>query len=385
VTDAVPYLSVVVTSRNDDHGGDLLRRMQIFVDGLLEQCRRHRLDAELILVEWNPPPDRPRLAEALRWPRSLVPGRVRVIEVPYARHRRFRHSEVLPLFQMIAKNVGIRRARGRFVLATNVDVLFSDELMRFLASRGLDSDRMYRIDRYDAMSNVPFPAGLDEQLAFCGTHLLRVNTGEGTFRVEPDGRRLRASPARVAVRALRRAARQGVRWLKTAAGGQDPFRGLVNLHTNGCGDFTLLAREKWGELRGYPEFEMFSFHLDSVLCYAAHHGGATETVLAAPMRIYHIEHETGSGWTPEGQAELFGRLAVRGVPRLSHRTVLDWAVQMQELRGPMVFNRDDWGLAAEEFAETCPAASAGDDADVVSESPSASVPSPVAGVGGGGR
>ncbi|PYQ06865.1 MAG: hypothetical protein DMF82_05200 [Acidobacteria bacterium] len=187
MTDAVPYLSVVVTSRNDDHGGDLLRRMQIFVDGLLEQCRRHRLDAELILVEWNPPPDRPRLAEALRWPRSLVPGRVRVIEVPYARHRRFRHSEVLPLFQMIAKNVGIRRARGRFVLATNVDVLFSDELMRFLASRGLDSDRMYRIDRYDAMSNVPFPAGLDEQLAFCRTHLLRVNTGEGTFRVEPDG------------------------------------------------------------------------------------------------------------------------------------------------------------------------------------------------------
>jgi len=385
LTDATPYLSVVVTSRNDDHGGDLLRRMQIFVDGLLGQCRRHGLDAELVLVEWNPPPNRPRLAEALRWPRGLVPGRVRVIEVPPARHRRFRHAEVLPLFQMIAKNVGIRRARGRFVLATNIDVLFSDELMRFLASRGLDSGRMYRIDRYDAMSNVPFPASLDEQLTFCRTHLLRVNTGEGTLRVEPDGRRPRPSPARVAVQAVRRAARAGLRRLKEAAGWPDPFRGLVNLHTNGCGDFTLLAREKWGELRGYAEFEMFSFHLDSVLCYAAHHGGAAETVLAAPMRIYHIEHETGSGWTPEGQAELFARLAVGGVPRLSHRTVLDWAVQMQALRVPMVFNPDDWGLAAEEFPETCPTVSAGRDDEINAERPSPSAPSRVAGVGGGGR
>jgi hypothetical protein len=385
VTDATPYLSVVVTSRNDDHGGDLLRRMQIFVDGLLGQCRRHSLDAELVLVEWNPPPDRPRLAEALRWPRGLVPRRVRVIEVPPARHRRFLHAEALPLFQMIAKNVGIRRARGRFVLATNIDVLFSDELMRFLASRGLDSDRMYRIDRYDAISNVPFPAGLDEQLAYCRTHLLRVNTREGTIRVAPDGRRPRPSPTRVAAQAVRRAARGALRRLKEAAGWRDPFRGLVNLHTNGCGDFTLLAREKWGELRGYPEFEMFSFHLDSVLCYAAHHGGATETVLAAPMRIYHIEHETGSGWTPEGQAELFARLAVRGVPRLSHRTVLDWAVQMQELQVPMVFNRDDWGLATEEFPETCPTVSAGSDDEIISERPSPSAPSRVAGVGGRGR
>jgi hypothetical protein len=36
---------------------------------------------------------------------------------------------------MIAKNVGIRRARGRFVLATNVDILLDDALVRFLRDR----------------------------------------------------------------------------------------------------------------------------------------------------------------------------------------------------------------------------------------------------------
>ena len=38
---------------------------------------------------------------------------------------------------MIAKNVGIRRARGEFVLATNIDILFSSELACiFAASSG---------------------------------------------------------------------------------------------------------------------------------------------------------------------------------------------------------------------------------------------------------
>ena len=40
---ADPYVSVVATSRNDDHGGGMLRRMQIFVNAWIEQCRRHDL------------------------------------------------------------------------------------------------------------------------------------------------------------------------------------------------------------------------------------------------------------------------------------------------------------------------------------------------------
>ena len=56
---SAPYLSVVVTTRNDDHGGDPLKRLQAFVNTFAEQCRRTHLDAEVIVVEWNPPPDKP--------------------------------------------------------------------------------------------------------------------------------------------------------------------------------------------------------------------------------------------------------------------------------------------------------------------------------------
>jgi hypothetical protein len=347
MTEGNPYLSVVATSRNDDHGGDLLRRMQIFLDGLLQQCQRHGVDAELILVEWNPPPDRPPLAEALRWPADPPPGRVRIIDVPSARHRRFRHADALPLFQMIAKNVGIRRARGRFVLATNVDILFSDELMRFLAARDLDPARMYRIDRHDVMPDVPLPANLDEQLAYCRSHLLRVHTRDGSLGLNSDGSRGPASPRRPLPLRLLRAARQTLRKRR-------PGPGPVPLHLNGCGDFTLLSREKWHELRGYPELQIFSFNLDSVLCHAAHHAGARENVLPEPMRIYHMEHSTGSGWTPEGEDTLFESLAARGIPWLDHDGLLDWAAEMNRYEAPMIFNGESWGLAGEDVLETAP-------------------------------
>ena len=52
---ADPCLSLIGTSPNDEHGSNLLGRMETFVDGLIKQCRRYGLAAELILVEWNPP------------------------------------------------------------------------------------------------------------------------------------------------------------------------------------------------------------------------------------------------------------------------------------------------------------------------------------------
>jgi hypothetical protein len=695
-----PYLSVVVAARNDDHGGNLLGRMQTFFNAWVGACKKHGLSSELIIVEWNPPADKPSLSEALRCPSDPGPCSVRFIEVPSEIHSRYRYAEVLPLYQMIAKNVGIRRARGEFVLATNIDILFSEELVRHIAERGLRCGRMYRVDRYDVMSEVPVDDSVHEQLAYCRSHLLRINAREGTYRLTPDGRRaledqdiagpesgvsfgrgwfpveryseaevfrwvendaevlvriphnpppplhfdIEAGPgvgrrpfqlqivdtegvvqawtdvnhaARITVRlpsdgqaahlfrfrvigggfavshdprilnfrvfhcgwgkspeaddaeeyqleagsaeayrleagkplyvhhgvpsgvtpklakayrfcleagGLWKGARAGVgyylrsknlpvklgesedifehgagiwpgpqwyplehylgetfRWVRKEAQlfvrspkviqnrdltlviepgpgvgygsfellvrneegkivARAPVRGLlvldlqlplepgktqmfrltleggdlpaardprilnfrlfwcgwsklaaanatrgkmrkdltvgskpwedsagdaepancstpVYLHTNGCGDFTLMAREHWFDLRGYPEFDVFSMNLDSVLCYSAHHAGFREEILREPMQIYHIEHETGSGWTPEGQAQLFARLAAKGLPVIDYREVVDWAAQMRRLNSPMIFNRENWGLADLDLRETILSAS----------------------------
>jgi len=545
-----PYISVVVTSRNDDHGGSLLNRTQAFVNGWIGQCKRHGLSSELIMVDWNPPSDRPPLMHALNWPADTGPCDVRFIQVPREAHRRYKHAEAMPLYQMIAKNAGIRRARGKFVLATNIDIIFSDELVRYLAEERLDPGRMYRIDRHDVMSDVPVDGTVDEQLAYCKTHLIRVNAREGTFDLTRDGLRAlsaediadsdsgisfgsgwhsveRYSPQQVfrwmgndaqvmirvpstgssslifdlepgpgagteplwlqavdndgrvitemevrhrttlevelsfgddlvrsfrlhvlgggrplandpralnlrvfrcewarssqvnlsrAGRSLRKrpsgnggywvgAKRAWIRFmhLLTRLGDEEPpvtftvsvsprfrrcarfyigvggFTGLLTgrirayrarpqlkrpdaapvsspvfLHTNACGDFTLMAREHWMDLRGYPEFDMYSFNIDSVLCYAAHHAGVREETLTDPLRIYHIEHGTGSGWTPEGQARLFDRLRAKGIPWLEYRDLVTWAEHMRRFDSPMIFNRENWGLRELELPETAP-------------------------------
>src|SRR5436305_6863806 len=122
--------------------------MQWFVDGLAEQAARHAVATELILVEWNPPADTPPLAEDMRWPAPGSEMTCRVVTVPNEVHAGIPHSATLPLFQMIAKNVGIRRAAGEFVLATNIDILFSDPLFALLG-RDLEHGTLYRVDRHD--------------------------------------------------------------------------------------------------------------------------------------------------------------------------------------------------------------------------------------------
>lgn len=693
---SVPYVSLVVTARNDDHGGNLLGRMQVFVNAWIGQCKTHQLRSELIIVEWNPPADRPRLIDALAWPSDPGPCQVRIIGVPPHIHARYSHAEALPLYQMIAKNVGIRRACAKFVLATNIDIVFSDELVQHLADGRLETGRMYRIDRHDVMSEVPVDGTLDEQLAYCQTHLLRLNAREGTFNltscglrapcpedivevgcgivfgkgwfpverhrsnecfrwvddeaelqltppstslhvplmleIEPGpgvkgeslvlevldedrmtlaeaiierhaelslslqpngpptrtvylrvigggrpsehdprslnvrvfrcewGKQLPTAPSDVCqlkvdhpgslkngmgaptdlkrshpfirfyreAGALLPAIKRGViwflrqralvarapkgmdifqpgagivpgtgwyaeehylgetfRWIRNEAqlivtpsageksllglqiepgpgvdhaefellvrnqsgaivaratvrkleflaipiprlptevevftlgldGGDLPtsdeprilnFRvfwcGWVDktgrpempdipapdisaaslqhemksglktraesektaessdarpakaafLHTNGCGDFTLMAREHWFDLRGYPEFDLFSMNLDSVLCYAAHHAGVREEILQEPMRIYHIEHRTGSGWTPEGQARLFERIAAKGLSFVDYPQVVRWINDMRRFNSPIIFNLENWGLADLELTE----------------------------------
>jgi hypothetical protein len=126
----------------------------------------------------------------------------------------------------------------------------------------------------------------------------------------------------------------------------------VQLHTNACGDFTMMSREQWFDVRGYAEFDMYSFHIDSLLCHTAHHGGAVEEVFPEPMRIYHIEHSAGSGWTPEGENKLFQRLRDKKINWIEYTDLVAWGSQMHYLKSPMIFNRENWGLAEVELPES---------------------------------
>jgi hypothetical protein len=345
-------VSFVVTSRNDNHGRDLLRRMQIFIKALLAQCARHGLVSELVLVEWNPPSDRPGLAEALSWPVDGGPCKVRIIEVPNRIHRRIKHSDRLPLFQMIAKNVGIRRARGKFVLPTNIDILFSDELMRFMVSDEPRPGLMYRVDRVDVSQDVPENGSVDEQLQFCERNIIRICSKYCTLTHTDKYRKTRdvfpwieRIPATVLF-LIRPLVELDLRDFQQRYQMCTPIEGL---HTNASGDFMLMSKEDWETIKGHPELEIFSMHLDGLTNYIAYYSGIREVVLGAP--IYHIEH--AGGWTPEVENDrsLYARLDNRGVPHLTYERLKELVALMRRDRKPLIFNDDSWGLAEFELPE----------------------------------
>ena len=345
---STPYLSIVTASRNDDHGGDPLIRTQIFINSFARQCEKYHLPAELIIVDWNPVPNRPGLAAALSMPSETSYCRARIVTVPSALHHRLKYAEKLLFFQMIAKNVGIRRACGDFILATNVDIIFSDELMRFIARQKLNPKKLYRVDRYDIKSGLSQEYTLEESLEYAWTNPIRVNRryqprkllehlyGEEIFK--------RACIPALAFRRVN----DGVDVVEEDGVWQvcpDRTITMTHLHTNACGDFTLLSRDGWEAIRGYPEFEAFSFNIDSMGLVAAHYGGYQEVSLLPPCVCFHIEHGIGSGWTPEGEKKLFSRLREDGILNPEWSVLTPLVDAMREQGRALEFNHSGWGMA----------------------------------------
>lgn len=272
-------VSLVVAARNDNYGGDFLHRMQTFVDVLFSYWPTYGLNGELVIVEWNPPDGRPRLRDALSWPKSLDRGTVRFVEVPNELHRILPNSNRIPLFEYLAKNVGIRRARGDFVLATNPDVIFTRRLMRFVSSGKLSPDKFYRVDRCDVDVPVPPSASVEDKLKHCARHAFRWNLRGVT--ITPNASMTMTGRLALTLHRLlgeSRRLRRGKRKIED------------QLHTNAAGDFMLMHRRGWNELRGYPELYPTSPHLDSYMCVMAAASGRRQVILRN-MWIYHQEHE----------------------------------------------------------------------------------------------
>jgi len=128
-------LSIVTSGRNDGHAGDFIERMNRSFETLPP-------GAEIIMVEWNPPEDRPPLASEIKY------HGVRVITVPQDLHSQMHGHDWLPFFEYRAKNVGIRRSAGEWVLCMNPDILLSSEIRECLYGN-LYETSFYTAPRHD--------------------------------------------------------------------------------------------------------------------------------------------------------------------------------------------------------------------------------------------
>ena len=130
------YISFIVATRNDDHGENMKQKIN-FCRFMVKKIKEFNLNAELIIVEWNPNLKEKPLKDVIKISDNENFKRIKIITVDKKLHDTFDSSDKLNFYQMAAKNVGIRRSDGEFILCTNIDIIFSDKMYAFLAKENL--------------------------------------------------------------------------------------------------------------------------------------------------------------------------------------------------------------------------------------------------------
>ena len=259
-----PYVSVVIVGRNDDYGQDFVIRINTFVRSLDYQVRDHADLWELVIVEWNPLPDRDPLAKVIDPVHNLA---VRVITVPADLH--YSIGSTAPVLEFHAKNVGIRRAQGDFVLVANPDILFTQDLIDEISHRRLRTDTVYRTDRYDFDTLGIGDVAASDLIDFALDRAFTVHAMSGlasvSWSVNPDQRD----------------------WARLPRSQIEP--GIW--HTNGCGDFMLVAREVFYTVRGLYETLEHRWHIDSISLFRFAVARLHQHVFTAPLCVFHQHHD----------------------------------------------------------------------------------------------
>jgi hypothetical protein len=333
MSDRTPYVSFVVTSRNDNHGGDLRKRMMIFYKGLIHQCNKFKIHCELIMVDWNSPDPNELLDKVLPPVQETDYLSVRYLIVPPEIHDNHRFSENLGLYQMIAKNVGIRRAKAEFVCCTNIDLLFSDALFEELAKRRLEAGNFYRANRCDIPATINENDSVEDQLKFCEDNIIKRLGKMGEYPViyNENGLFFKYPIFKPLLKFLN--------WLKPKML-SDIEAKMRALDTDACGDFTMMSKTDWEKIDGYLELEMYSLHIDTMALYAAVAQGIEQVIYPQEMCSYHIAH--ASGWEPGS--------AVEQLRFYNKRPSLDWWVveaagrEIIQNKSNFDMNSEDWGL-----------------------------------------
>lgn len=262
-----PYLSIVIVGRNDDYGVNFLSRISAFIRSLDHQLTGHDGMVELIVVEWNPLPDKPEFQKVLPMPANM---QLRIITVPPDIHKTIGHP--WPVLEMYGKNVGIRRAHGEYVLTTNPDIIFSDEMIDGLSQKPLVAEYFYRCDRFDFHGD-----GLDELDVADYVDFAINNVFQGHLSDNQAHPIVPGTPL-----------------------DQFPRSNHANIHTNGAGDFLMASKDDFFKATGLFESTEYFYHLDAISVMKLLYNNIRQATIMVPMCALHQDHQRGNRdpWNP---------------------------------------------------------------------------------------
>lgn len=260
-----PYISVVIAGRNDGYGVDFLGRLRMFMRSLDHQVRNHPGLIELIIVEWNPLADRESMQQVIDIPKHYP---VRIITVPPETHDKIGAN--YPVLEFYAKNTGARRARGAFVLTTNPDIIFSQEMIDRLAQRDLDPYCFYRTDRFDFKGDGIEIVDIEDLSQWILPYIFVGHVTEYSLSASIP------RPQDLELKRLDQLPQS--KWSATT------------VHSNGAGDFILASREAFDTVGGLVESTTQRWHIDSYSVMRFYRLGFDPVVFTAPHCIFHTDH-----------------------------------------------------------------------------------------------
>ncbi len=325
-----PVLSIVIIGRNDNYGGDFKNRLQRAVNYWHQQLTAHQISSEIIFVNYNPLPQ-PPIKDFIDWSPSNKFVELSIVQVNAEVHeqlvKEYKVKDIAVL-EFIAKNIGIRRAKGEFILSTNADILVDKKM--FARFKNLNSKKFYRANRFDFTSS---------ELAVNTEDINNVTRIwlKGYYHdfTKTHNRSLQLAIAKAA--RLRYYAdyylKQMINPVIRKIWATDYHKKAeMSYHCHCSGDFMLMHRNAWNELRGFWERSYITLHVDGLLVIQAAALGLEEEIFSEP--IYHQEHE-----------RRYNHAIDNNDYREEYLHFQEQAQQMLKNKKAIIYNSADWGLS----------------------------------------
>lgn len=332
-----PYLSIIVACRNDSHRTDMKTLLHKVIQQWSSLCQKYHLAAEYLVVEWNPPTENPSIKEILLDAPVNEYFKIRIITVSEKIHNKIDPQNILPLHQMIAKNTGIRRAKGKFLLCTNMDVFPDSLLIKEIANKKLRPGYYYRANRCDIPDKI-FSVPEPDNEIFARQHIIRrmgMNSrwpGLKVYKKQYVVYRYEVFKPFYPILLI----------IKRLLLGKDKFK-IATIDKEACGDFTLMNKEDWIKVSGYIEHPVYPLHIDTLALVRARFLGIKQHIFSKEHCVYHIDHK--GSWTEETAHTL--QIEQPYMSWSDAEKVID---EMKQ--GIFNYNTPNWGLEYEQLPET---------------------------------
>jgi GDP-mannose transporter len=306
--DKDPVVSVVTSSRNDNYGGNALDRLDYF----LRSLDRFTIPIEIIIVEWNPIQDKPKISDIIaRWDATLkFKHPIVVVEVSKANHDLFcsyyNQADTGFTYQEYpAKNVGFRHARGKYIIQTNPDNFYTQNTLGHI-------QKIVETDVMDIILGSPVRTDIEPISKF--PSLIGINN-EKTLNKELND--------------------------------LDEKCGTLNDgHHTPYGDFMLFERGRVLKAKGFPEFPSGIHHFETpfVAGFMRANPGSQLKMLNG-FTVYHFDHSRLGGGGLSNTSNILQLSAIKdgslGCPNPPPINDENWGLGHLKLQKIVISNRHE--------------------------------------------